>query len=257
LAYREVVDAIYWSADNGINIISMSLGWTIDYPALRQACESAYNRGVLLIAAAGNDNAAVEYPAAYPWVNAVGAVYRNLTRWERSNKGPELDPVAPGVNINSTWLNDGYKVDTGTSTAVPHVTATAALIWSSKTDPEFEFGTPDGVWSNEEVMMKLRQMPLRLGQPGSTGRNDEYGYGLVNAWGSNQRPLGDITYDFKVDGQDVAIAAAVFGAHIEGDGIGLPRTQKNKFLRADINIDLKVDGKDIAIISRNYGKIDP
>jgi subtilisin family serine protease len=240
---NEVAAAINYSVDwLHANIISMSLGFFQDSLVLRTACDYAYYaRGALLIAAAGNENASINYPAAYDSVVAVGAVDKNDQRWvnasypgEGSNFGPKLELVAPGVDINSTWLNGDYHKETGTSMAVPHVTATAALIWSSK-----------GSWDNQQVRVALRQYALDLGTP---GRDDYYGYGLVNAWEPNQRPLGDINVDYRVNLIDVFTVALAYGS-VPGD----PKWDQ----RADINIDNKVNLIDYEIVRLNWGKVDP
>lgn len=205
--------------------------------------DNAYAAGALLIAAAGENT--IEYPAKYNnSVIPVGAVYPNLTRPLWSPTGPELEFVAPGVNIYSTWLDRGYANATGTSMAVPHVTATAALIWSSKIDPEYDLDG-DGVWSNVEMRQKLRHLALDLGP---YGRDNEYGWGLINAWATNQRPLGDINVDYQVDMVDLYIAWKAFGSYP-----GYPTWDP----RADIDINNTVDMTDLWIVSKNYGKVDP
>jgi len=234
---NEVAAAINYSVDVlHANIISMSVGYSQDYPVLRTACDYAYGSGVLLVAAAGNEAASsIDYPARYnESVIAVGATYPNDTRPSWSNTGPELEFAAPGVDINSTWLAGGYCNDTGTSMAVPHVTAAAALIWSSK-----------GSWDNQHVRVALRQYALDLGPP---GRDDYYGYGLVNAWEPNQRPLGDINVDYRVNLIDEFTVALAYGS-VPGD----PKWDQ----RADINVDNKVNLIDYYTVVSNFGKVDP
>lgn len=143
---KAIAAAINWAVGQGIRVISISLGASRDYDdVLRMACDNAYYRpdGALLIAAAGNDNSSVEYPARYASVIAVGAVDQDGQRWNPyadigSNFGPELEFMAPGVNINSTMPGGGYGNKTGTSFAAPHVAATAALIFASKPDPDYD-----------------------------------------------------------------------------------------------------------------------
>jgi len=202
-----------------------------------------------IIAAAGNLGTFVEYPARYNnSVIAVGAVYPNDTRCEWSNTGPELEFVAPGVDIYSTHLNEGYTNMSGTSLAVPHVTAVAALIWSSKIDPDYDLDH-NGGWSNNEVREKLKHLCLDLGP---SGRDAEYGYGLINGWATIQRPLGDINMDYKVDMKDLGFVARYFGAFWPP-----PNPTDYNLAIADITIDNKVDLKDMGIVARNFGKIDP
>jgi len=249
---KEAAAAINWAVEQGIRVISMSISWNYSTEDLRTACDNAYYRtdGALLIAAAGNSNSSVEYPARYDSVIAVGAVDQNGQRWvdpstgDGSSFGRELEFVAPGVGIYSTVLDNSYANKTGTSMACPHVAAVAALIFASKVDPEYD-SNHDGYWDNTEVRQKLRQLALDLGP---RGRDDEYGYGLINAWAPNQRPLGDINIDYIVDFRDMNIAARAFGS-IPG--------HPNWNQTADINIDRIVDYRDINIISRNFGKQDP
>jgi subtilisin family serine protease len=122
----------------------------------------------------------VRYPAVYEFVVAVGAVCPNLTRVDFSNRGPELEYAAPGFEVSSTICNGEYGTLNVTSMAVPHVTAVAALIYSSKIDPEY------GKWDGFRVREKLNETCLDLGVK---GRDDEYGWGLINGWATNQRPL--------------------------------------------------------------------
>lgn len=241
---KAIATAINWAVGQGVDIISISLGLVTDYTTLREASDNAYAQGVLLIGASGSwGETFVRYPARYASVIAVGAVYQNLNRPNWSNTGPELEFVAPGVDINSTWLDGGYRLDSGTSMAVPHVTATAALIWSSKIDPTYDDG--DGMWSNTEVRLKLRHMALDLGL---SGRDNDYGFGLINAWATNQRPLGDINIDYKVDILDVALAAKAFSSYP-----GHPRWDP----RGDMNLDNIVDITDVSLIAQNFGQVDP
>lgn len=246
--YREVVAAINWVVQNiniyNIKIISISLGLDNNYTEFRQACDNAYAAGVLLIAAAGNDNGPVNYPAAYDSVIAVGAVYPNDTRYEYSNFGSELEFVAPGVNISSTGLNEGYATDTGTSFACPHVTGAAALIFSSKIDPAYDADN-DCKWDNVEVRQKLQDTALDLGD---TGKDDYYGYGLVNAWYANQRPPGDVNTDHHVNYLDAIIVSAAFGSE-PGDPNWDPR--------ADITINNIVNYLDSIIVGDHFGETDP
>jgi hypothetical protein len=95
------------------------------------------------------------------------------------------------------------------------------------------------------VRAKLRDWALDLGDP---GRDMYYGYGLINCWAPNQRPLGDINIDYKVDLTDVLIVANAFGSFPDH-----PNWDPN----ADINIDNKVDLTDYLIVAINYGQEDP
>ena len=180
----DVIAGIEWSVNNSMNIISMSLGSGSDSTALHDACDAAYNAGLLLVAAAGNDGNPggsgdnVDYPARYENVIAVAATDINDNRASFSSTGSDVELAAPGVNIYSTCLDDGYATMNGTSMACPHVTGTAALVWYAY--PEY---------SNTEVRQRMQGTAEDLGD---AGRDTWYGYGLVDAENAAYVP-GDTT----------------------------------------------------------------
>jgi subtilisin family serine protease len=99
-----ILDAANWCAGQGANIISMSLGGPVDDQFLGPGYQALYDRGILVIAAAGNDGGPVQsYPASYPSVVSVAAVDDSGTVAEFSNFVPEVELAAPGVNVLSTW----------------------------------------------------------------------------------------------------------------------------------------------------------
>jgi subtilisin family serine protease len=122
-----VSQGIVYAVDHGAKIINLSLGFTDNSTLVAAAVEYAYQHGVTVVASTGNTNGAVTYPAALPHVIAVGAVDNTGTRWPSSNYGPEIDVVAPGVNVYSTNPS-GYGIRTGTSMAAAHVSGLAALL---------------------------------------------------------------------------------------------------------------------------------
>lgn len=89
--------------------------------------DKAYQKGILLIASAGNegykDGNTISYPAKFQSVVAVGALDKNDARGFLSSKGDELELMAPGVDILSTWKDGNYRLDSGTSMAAAHVAA--------------------------------------------------------------------------------------------------------------------------------------
>jgi len=123
----DVIEGITWCIDNRMNIINMSLGTNSDIQSLHDACDAAKGVGIILVAAAGNDGGAIDYPAAYSSVIAVAATDSSDIRASWSSYGPEMDIAAPGVDIYSTYLGGGYKTASGTSMAAPHVAGTLAL----------------------------------------------------------------------------------------------------------------------------------
>lgn len=136
-----VVEGIYWAIENNVNIISLSFGTSTDSAVLKKAIEDATNKGILIIAAAGNcgQNKKVEYPAAYEEVMAVGAVDANGNVSEYCSIGEELDILAPGDNIKSTGSFEGVMVSSGTSMAVPHVVGVATSLWEKDLDSSCDF----------------------------------------------------------------------------------------------------------------------
>jgi subtilisin family serine protease len=121
--------AVVYAVDNGAQIVNLSLGDPRPTPALEAAIDYATERGVLVVAAAGNSGAqGVYYPARYDQALAVGAVTAENERAFFSSYGPQLDLVAPGFAIYSTALDGSYGYRSGTSMATPHVSGTAALL---------------------------------------------------------------------------------------------------------------------------------
>jgi subtilisin len=123
----DIILGIEWAVDNGMQVANMSLGTDTDVQSLHDACDAAADADLLLVAAAGNDGGAVDYPAAYSSVIAVAATDINDQRASWSSYGPEVLVAAPGVSVRSTWKGGGYKTISGTSMAAPHVTGTLAL----------------------------------------------------------------------------------------------------------------------------------
>lgn len=130
-----IVAAIHWCIENDIDIINMSFGTLVRSKILEEAIKEADQKGIMMIAAAGNggetDGSNVEYPAAYPEVLAVGSVNQKMEVSDFSARGQEVDLVAPGENIPVSMPLGFYGLSSGTSFAAPHVTAMAGLLWSN------------------------------------------------------------------------------------------------------------------------------
>ncbi|MCC6905632.1 MAG: S8 family serine peptidase, partial [Anaerolineae bacterium] len=127
-SYSGIAQGIIWAANNGAQVINMSLGGSSDVSYLHDAVIYAKSRGVSVVAAAGNESTPYAiYPARYPEAIAVGSVDSNLQRSYFSNYGPDVDIWAPGGSIISTYLNNGYVGMSGTSMATPYVAGAVAL----------------------------------------------------------------------------------------------------------------------------------
>lgn len=134
--YSWIANGIIWAADNGAHVINMSLGGTSTSSTLQAAVQYAWSKGVVLVAAAGNENVSTPtYPAYYEECIAVAATDQNDAKASFSNYGSWVDIAAPGVNIYSTLPNHPNRIGvrnygslSGTSMATPHVAGVAALV---------------------------------------------------------------------------------------------------------------------------------
>lgn len=167
------------STNSGAKIISMSWGGGADDPTLKAAIQYAYSQGVLLIAGAGNGyGGSIIWPAAYPEVMAVTATDQNDAIAAFSSLGPKAEISAPGVDIPSTVPTgdcplcdpSGYRLLSGTSMATPHVSGTAALIWSAY----------PGLTRNQ-VRSRITDYAVDYYPP---GRDPSYGFGRIDAFKS-------------------------------------------------------------------------
>lgn len=131
--------ALDYAIDQNVDIINMSLGGP-HHPELQRLIRKAQDKGIIVVAAAGNSGDGlkftpeVSFPGYYSEVVQVGAVdYQgNLARF--SNTNDEVDVLAPGVQILSTYKNGQYAKLDGTSMASPHVAGALALMMSDKSD---------------------------------------------------------------------------------------------------------------------------
>jgi len=144
----DIAEAIRYAADQGADVINMSLGGMGDSAVLSQAIDYAHSKGVVMVAAAGNagENAAA-YPARYGHVIAVSATDATDTKAPYSNYGAGVNIAAPGGSLGEAQTG-GILQDTivpdkgtselrslqGTSMATAHVTGVAALVLSSGID---------------------------------------------------------------------------------------------------------------------------
>lgn len=126
--YSGVIAGIQWCAENKMDVLNMSLGGSTGSEAMANAIKAAHDAGVTIVCAAGNSGGAVSYPAKYPEAIAVSASTSKDAIAYFSSRGPEIDFIAPGVSIYSTYIDGGYGTMSGTSMACPHVTGLAALV---------------------------------------------------------------------------------------------------------------------------------
>lgn len=170
--YSDIIAGIDWAISKKVDIINMSLGGPADLDSLKAVCDKAYNSGIVVVAAAGNDGGVlgedtVGYPAHYESVIAVAATDNTDLRAYFSSTGPAVEISAPGVGIKSTIPGGGYATWSGTSMASPHVAGTVALLKAAH---------PADAAS--ALRTRLAEMADDLG---TAERDVLYGYGLVDA----------------------------------------------------------------------------
>lgn len=205
-SFDDIADGIIWAVDNGCDIINMSLGGTSSLTILEDAVNYAWNNGVVVVCAAGNeDSSAPSYPGAYTNSISVTATAGNDDRASYSNYGTTVDIAAPGGDtgdyngdgyddmiLQNTFsgTSEGYYFFAGTSMASPHVAGVAALVKS--VNPSL---------TNAEIRNILESTAEDLGDP---GWDQYYGNGLVDAFAAvnaagggtptNNPPTSDFTY---------------------------------------------------------------
>lgn len=165
----DVIEGVEWCINNKMQVINMSLGTSQNVSLLQDAVKKAFAAGIFIAAAAGNSGPGADtvlYPARYPETAAVAALDRADKTASFSSRGQEVDLIAPGVDVYSTYLRRSYRTLSGTSMACPHVAATAALLLARK-----------GKINPGELLNHLKSTAKDLGLPAG-----EQGAGLVDAY---------------------------------------------------------------------------
>jgi thermitase len=249
--YSWIADGIVWATDHGARVINMSLGAYNRSRTLEAAVDYAWEQGVLLVAAAGNDGTSRRlYPAAYAHCMAVAATDDDDRRVDvpdgwASNYGDWVDVAAPGLNVLSTFPNhpfalqdvygrsNDYDYGSGTSMATPFVAGLAALL----------FGQDPGR-TNAEVRSLIESTADPV-----PGTGTYWQYGRINAcnaaggscgYGGEEPPPSDgtlhvssISMDDSQAGKNYFVSTTV--TIVDGDGVPVSG--------ATVYLEMLVDGE--------------
>ncbi len=218
----DAADAVIYAADNGAKITSNSWGCSNCYnQVLKDAFDYAYSRGVLSIAAAGNDNTdSSHYPSDYDNVMKIAATDNSDSKASFSNYGFNTSVAAPGVGILSTVPTGscencnptGYASYSGTSMATPHVAGLAGLIWSN-----------NPTLTNNDVRHILRQGVDIFGVDIAQIPSVYIGTGRINALKSlqiNSVSHGTAEIISPIDKQEVSRIVDIIGTANSPDASG-------------------------------------
>ncbi len=252
-----LADGLYWAADNGAQVINMSLGWPSGYnpgSTVENAVQYAYNKGVVLVASSGNEGTGtVSYPAAYSEVIAVGATRYDDELVDYSQYGSDQEVVAPGGDLDVDQNGDGYGDGVlqmtftgynpgppatladptdfgywfyvGTSMAAPHVSGLCAMMISN------------GQTGVENIRTVLHNTAVDLG---ADGWDQYYGYGRIDAYAAltygDNPPVADFVGDptsgdapLTVNFTDLSTGDPTSWYWDFGDGVGTSTEQNPSY----------------------------
>jgi subtilisin family serine protease len=173
--YGWIEQGIHHAIANGADIINLSLGaQSPPPPSLYAAIQEAVAKNIIVIAAAGNDSAAVNYPARYDEVIAVAAIDQQGNMTHFSSRDSSVDVSAPGAGIYSTSLNNGYAVLNGTSQAAPFVAGVCALLLSHSRNT----AGVEPIKGYLQMLEALDKVCDPKGRAGHIGRDGNIGFGI-------------------------------------------------------------------------------
>ncbi|GIJ51825.1 hypothetical protein Val02_87110 [Virgisporangium aliadipatigenens] len=192
-------DGVDWAVEHGARVLCLAFGSESVGTDLPPAIERALAADVVIVAAAGNrpENGNIVHPARHPGVVAAAGIDKDGNHASVSATGPEVVLAAPAVDIVSTSLNNGYSSGTGTSDATAIIAGAAALVRSKFPDLKAS-----------EVVRRLTATAVDKGAP---GRDDEYGYGVVNL-------VGALTADVPASAVPTPDAAQPPAGNSDGSG---------------------------------------
>lgn len=173
-----VAKGVRWAADQGANFITMSLGSPRPVDIVKHAIDYAASKGCVTWCAAGNSGQTrqIFYPAAYPNVIGIGAIDEKFNRADFSCTGPDLDFLAPGVQILSTVPDNWYALLSGTSMANPFAVGVGALLLSYKRKNKINIKLEN----NNDYIDFLKQQTIPISNPNFAGQKFFEGFGIID-----------------------------------------------------------------------------
>jgi subtilisin family serine protease len=164
-----LVNSIHWAIEQKVDIISISAGFFVDFKPLYEAVKAAYAKNIIVVAAAGNSGERyydIAFPARYNEVIGVAAYDRNRQTASFSSRGVNVKCAMPGVDIYSTWLDQQYCRNNGTSFAAPMLSGICALILAghrTNPNPHTPCDTP------AQMLEHLKKYAIPMGASRETG----------------------------------------------------------------------------------------
>lgn len=170
-----LAEAISFATDEGVDVINVSLGGTFNFKSVRNAILKAYKKNIPVICAAGNngDLGKIMFPAYYPETISIGAIDEERVRTEWSQTGTNLDFMAPGDSIVSTFPTNQYAAMSGTSMASPWVAGVVALMIAKHR----KFGGQTPIEGVEDIREHLKKTALDIYK---VGKDKKTGFGIIS-----------------------------------------------------------------------------
>lgn len=201
----DVAAAILYAAQMGARVINMSFGDNSFSYVLRDVIRYAYSKNIVLVGSAGNSGSdEPHYPSGYSEVICVGNSTQDDYRASNSNYGSTLDLMAPGTQIFTTAMDNGYAYVSGTSASSPFVSGAAALILSLNS------------FSNEEVKQILKSTSDDIGTPGwdlFTGAGRLNIFNALNVGAPSIIKFENPEQDYSTSGDSIQITATILSPY--------------------------------------------
>jgi len=176
-SYTGLCDALDYAIEVKPDVVSMSLGGPTPSAQIHERIKKLYEMNIPVVCAAGNSGlGGVGYPAAFEETIAVAAYDKNGKIARFSSVGPKVEWAAPGVNIYSTYLKEGYASLSGTSMACPFITGVICLMLAKHRKQEKATGMNDC-----KTVAQIREHLLKYTHDkGLVGRDWSWGYGVID-----------------------------------------------------------------------------